>query len=159
MNKSGITMVSILIYVVIFFIFTVFAVAMSTNMNYKTLSDKGEIFINEQFEKLQYNLVKSAKSSDSVDNIVGKIAFSNNDEYKYDINKKQILKNEGVLVSNVESFNILDITNLKNKPQDFDYNIDNAKQSILVEVKFKKYGIEKISQIFIVAGDENNAQN
>jgi hypothetical protein len=159
MNKSGITMVSIVIYVVIFFIFTVFAVAMSTNMNYKTLSDKGEIFINEQFEKLQYNLVKSSKSSDSVDNILGKITFSNNDEYKYDIDKKQILKNEGVLVSNVESFNILDTTNLKNKPQDFDYNIDNAKQSILVEVKFKKYGVEKTSQIFIVAGDENNVQN
>lgn len=153
MNKSGITMISIIIYVVLFFTFTVFAIAMSTNFNYTVLSNKGEVFVNEQFEKLQYNLIKSAKASSDISDISGKIVFSNNDEYKYDINKKQILKNDGVLVSNVESFTILETTSLNNKPSNFDYNVDNLKSSILIEVKFKKYGIEKTSQIFVVSGE------
>lgn len=155
MNKSGITMISIVIYVMLFFVFTSFAILLSTNINYKTLSDKGDIWVNEQFQKLQYNLLTSGKSSDNVDKITERIVFSNNDEYTYDSDKKQILKNGGVLVSNVEYFNVLEITNLINKPTNFDYNLDNKKSTILIEVKFKKYGQEKISQIFVVTGDEN----
>ena len=155
MNKSGITMISIVIYVMLFFVFTSFAILLSTNINYKTLSDKGDIWVNEQFQKLQYNLLTSGKSSDNVDRITERIVFSNNDEYTYDSDKKQILKNGGVLVSNVEYFNVLETTNLINKPANFDYNLDNKKSIILIEVKFKKYGQEKISQIFVVTGDEN----
>lgn len=156
MKKSGITMVSIIIYVMLFFIFTSFAILISSNMNYKTLSDKGEIYINEQNQKLQYNLVKSSANSEYITKINNKIVFSNNDEYTYNTEKKEILKNGGVIASNVESFNILETTNLINKPENFDYNIDINKTNILVEVKLKKYGKEKISQIFVVAGDDSS---
>lgn len=156
MKKSGITMVSIIIYVMLFFIFTSFAILISSNMNYKTLSDKGDLYINEQFQKLQYNLVKSSTNSEYITKINNKIVFSNNDEYTYNAEKKQILKNGGLIASNVASFNILETTNLINKPENFDYNIDDNKTNILIEVKFIKYGKEKISQIFVVAGDDNS---
>lgn len=156
MKKSGITMVSIIIYVMLFFVFTSFAILISSNMNYKTLSDKGEIYINEQNQKLQYNLVKSSTNSEYITKINNKIVFSNNDEYTYNAEKKEVLKNGGVIASSVESFNILETTNLTNKPENFDYNIDSNKTNILVEVKFKKYSKEKISQIFVVAGDDSS---
>ncbi len=156
MKKSGITMVSIIIYVMLFFVFTTFAILISSNMNYKTLSDKGDLYINEQFQKLQYNLVKSSTNSEYITKINNKIVFSNNDEYTYNTEKKQILKNGGIIAGNVESFNILETTNLTNKPENFDYNIDENKTNILIEVKFKKYGKEKKAQIFVVAGDDNS---
>ncbi|MEG0872574.1 MAG: hypothetical protein RSE00_01130 [Clostridia bacterium] len=156
MNKSGITMISIVIYVALFFSFTVAAIALSMNMNYKTLSEKGNAWVSEQYEKLQYNIVKSAKASTSIDNINGKIVFSNNDEYEYIKNKKQILKNGGLLVSDVTSVNILEATSLKGKPEKFDYDIQKTKDYVCLEVQFKKYGKEKTAQIFVTAGDGIN---
>ena len=55
-KKSGITLASIVIYVSLFFVFTVFAIAMSTNINYKAMEEKANIYIYEQFDKLQYNI-------------------------------------------------------------------------------------------------------
>lgn len=100
-KKSGLTMASMILYVVLFFIFISFAISISTNMNYKILTQKGDMYINEEYDKLQYNLFKSAKASTSISFIQGDIVFSNNDIYHYDSDKKIIYKNNAVLVDSV----------------------------------------------------------
>lgn len=147
-------MTSMVLYVAIFFAFSAFAVAVSTNYNYKTLGEKGNIWINEQFDKFQINLLASGRESTDVSNIGGKIVFSNNDEYRYDSDKKKIYKNEGLCISDVEKFNIItDNTKFTN------YNVakkDNNMSAVKAEVTIKKYGVEKTFQIYITAGDEFN---
>ena len=154
MNKrSGITLTSIVIYVALFFVFTVFAVAMSTNMNYRALDEKANIYIHEQFCKLEYNMVSSAKASNSVDNVTGYFVFSNNDEYKFDSEKKAILKNDGVLVKSVENFRVIDTNKLENVDSETVSNIDNDLEYVCLEITFKKYGKQIVKQLFVTVGD------
>ncbi len=156
MCKKGLSLISMIIYVVLFFVFSAFAVAISTNINYQTLTQKGSVYANEQLQKLQYNLLFSAKNSITVDNISGKIVFSNNDEYTYNATNKKIYKNGGVLVSDVESFSIIGLEALKDTPGNFVNDVDKNIDNVCVEVKFKKYGSELSSQIFVSAGDGLN---
>lgn len=153
-NKSGVTLTSIVIYVSLFFIFTVFAIAMSTNMNYKAMEEKANIYIYEQFDKLQYNVITSAKNSNFVDNIYGKVVFSNNDEYSYDKEKKAILKNGGTLVNSVENFEVISKESIKNIPDNFSSNMDDSKEYVCIEITFKKYGKQITKQLFVTVGDE-----
>ena len=153
-KKSGITLTSIVIYVSLFFVFTVFAIAMSTNMNYKAMGEKANIYVYEQFDKFQYNIITSAKNSNFVDNIYNKVVFSNNDEYSYDKDKKVILKNGGVLVNNVEKFEIISEEKLTDIPNNFASNMDNSTNSICIEITFKKYGKQITKQLFFTVGDE-----
>lgn len=153
-KKSGITLTSIVIYVSLFFVFTVFAIAMSTNMNYKAMGEKANIYVYEQFDKFQYNITTSAKNSNFVDNIYNKVVFSNNDEYSYDKDKKVILKNGGVLVNNVENFEIISEEKLTDIPNNFASNMDNSTNSICIEITFKKYGKQITKQLFVTVGDE-----
>lgn len=154
-KKSGLSLTSIIIYVALFFIFTVFAIAMSSNMNYKAMQEKADMYIYEQFDKLQYNLLASAKDSTSADNIYEKIVFSNNDEYLYDSQKKVVLKNGGVLIKNVERFEILqDMNVISNVPQNFGSNIDSKAKYMCLEITFKKYGVSTTKQIFFTVGDD-----
>ena len=153
-KKSGITLTSIVIYVSLFFVFTVFAIAMSTNMNYKAMGEKANIYVYEQFDKFQYNIVTSAKNSNFVDNIYNKVVFSNNDEYSYDKDKKVVLKNGGVLVNNVENFEIISEEKLTDIPNNFASNMDNNTNNICIEITFKKYGKQITKQLFVTVGDE-----
>lgn len=153
-KKSGITLTSIVIYVSLFFVFTVFAIAMSTNMNYKAMGEKANIYVYEQFDKFQYNIITSAKNSNFVDNIYNKVVFSNNDEYSYDKDKKVVLKNGGVLVNNVEKFEIISEEKLTDIPNNFASNMDNSTNSICIEITFKKYGKQITKQLFFTVGDE-----
>ena len=153
MKKSGMSLVSIVLYVALFFVFSVFAIAMSSNMNYSALTQKGEIWINEEIAKLEFNIISSAKKSNDVDIISGKIVFSNEDEYRFDAETKIIYKNGGVLISDVEEFNILDIENIKNAPDKFNENIDDNIPNVLLKVKLKKYDVEKETEIVITVGD------
>ena len=153
-RKSGITLSSIVIYVALFFVFTVFAITMSTNMNYKAMEEKANIYVYEQFDKLQYNIISSAKESSSVDDIYSKIVFSNNDEYSFDNDKKVILKNGGVLVKNVESFEIISENDLSDISSNFHENMEENTESICLKITFKKYGKQITKQIFVTMGDE-----
>ena len=153
-KKSGITLTSIVIYVSLFFVFTVFAIAMSTNMNYKAMGEKANIYVYEQFDKFQYNIITSAKNSNFVDNIYNKVVFSNNDEYSYDKDKKAVLKNGGVLVNNVEKFEIIAEEKLTDIPNNFASNMDNSTNSICIGITFKKYGRQITKQLFVTVGDE-----
>lgn len=155
MKKAGISMTSMVVYVALFFAFSAFAIAISSNYNYQTLEEKGNMFVNEQFDKLQYNILKSAKQSDRVSIIADKIVFSNNDEYVYDSSKKRVLKNGGVIAMNVESFSIIDASEITGGNL-FYNNLDRDLTSVAINISLKKYGSEKVSQIFMTAGDEYN---
>lgn len=153
---------SMVMYVVLFFAFMTFATAMSTNMNYAALSQKGEVIVAENFQKLQQNVLKSAKDSVSVDNISGNIVFSNNDEYTYDSSKKEVLKNGSKIISDVTDFKIIELSEITSVPDSFlvveagEYiNIDASKDYVCVSVTIKKYGVEKTSQIIVTVGDGN----
>lgn len=150
--RSGITMMSIVLYVTLFFIFTIFAISFSTNMNISALSKKGEIYTNEQFDKLQYNIVKSAKASNDVSIISDSIVFSNNDTYKYDSDKMIIIKNDSILIKNVESFKIINYSDL-NILKDSNVSIDSKNKLFAIELTLKKYDSKKSEQLFFNVGD------
>lgn len=153
-KKSGLTLSSILIYVTLFFIFTVFAISMSTNMSYKSMEEKANIYIHEQFDKLQYNMLDSSKKSNNVEEIFGKIVFSNDDEYVYDAKEKQILKNDSVLIDNVEEYKIITLNDLENIPDIYISNINKKSSNICLEITFKKYGKQITKELVITPGDE-----
>ena len=157
MNKKGLSMVSMLVYVVLFFAFSAFAVAMATNLNYRTLTEKGQIINNEHLQKLQYNLINSAKNSNTIEDISGKIVFSNNDEYTYSEVDKKIYKNGGIIATDVESFKIIDVSELENTPVNFSTNLDTDIDYICIEVTFNKYSHKLTEKIFITVGDGINA--
>lgn len=102
MNKNGITMVSIVMYVVIFFALTAIATGVTIAMNSNSLKDKGKIYVQEAEIKLKNNLLNSFENSDSITTISNKLIFSNNDEYYYEPENKIIYKNGGILIQNVE---------------------------------------------------------
>lgn len=146
-SKSGLTMASMILYVVLFFIFIAFAVSISTNMNYKILTQKGDMYINEEYDKLQYNLFKSAKVSNSISFIQNDIIFSNNDIYHYDSNKKIIYKNNAILVDSVDSF----------EPKvSSELNITDKSKYLSYNVVFNKYKQQLSKDIFVSVGDVND---
>ena len=152
-RRSGVTLNSIVVYVSLFFVFTVFVISMGTNINYKEMGEKAHIYIYEQFDKLQYNIVNSAKNSYSVDNIYGKIIFSNNDEYYYDKEKKVIFKNNGILVKNVENLSIDSINNVSDVKESFATECEESVNNICINITFKKYDKQIEKQIFVAVGD------
>lgn len=154
MNKKGLSMISMLVYVVLFFAFSAFAVGIATNMNYRTLSQKGNMINNEQLQKLQYNLLNSAKESQFIEQIGNRIVFSNNDEYYYDEANKRVMKNEGIIATDVTAFRVVTVEEMKNVPENFVNNLDKNKDNIGIEVTFTKYKHELKEIIFVTVGDE-----
>lgn len=153
MNKRGITLVSIVLYVVLFFAFTTFAILMSSNINYKIMGEKGMMFIQEQRDKLQVNLLSSAKMSEWIQKDNQKVVFSNNDIYEFNAETKVITKNGGVLIRNVEECNF----NLGISDISLNNNIDVTKISkdvLAIKVKLLKYGQEKECEYVFYVGDE-----
>lgn len=153
---------SMVIYVALFFTFMTFATVLAANMNYTSLAYKGKVINAENFQKLQYNILNSAKNSITIDKINGNIIFSNNDEYVYDSNKKAVFKNDVKIISDVTNFEIVSIDKLTNVPNSFltvddnEYvNLDMSKDYICINVTLQKYGVETTSQIFVTVGDEN----
>lgn len=143
MKKSGITMTSIMVYVALFFIFTSAAIAISSNMNYRTLSQKGEMIVNEEIQKLQFNLFYSAKRSRFVEKINGRIVFSNNDSYVYDAEKQELRKNETILLKGVSQFEMVEDTM-------------NHNDRITIHVKIEKYHQVGEKTLFFTLGDDEN---
>ena len=153
MQRRGISLISMIIYVVLFFGFSAIAISLTTNMNMKTLAKKGSIYCQEQIEKLQYNLIDSAKKSEYFDNVSGTIVFSNNDEYKYDDTKKCILKNGGVLVKDVSSFQILSKDGITGFSDINKGHIDKNINYITIKVTIFKYSKSYDYELFITLGD------
>lgn len=152
--KKGFTVVSLVLYVMLFFTFTVFATAISTNLNRKILSEKGRIVINENYMKIYTNLVDSAKKSNSIDVVGNDIIFSNGDVYKYISANQELLKNSGNLANNINGFTIKNLTDVLGTTYDVN-SIDIAK-CISVNVSFKKYNESISKDIIITVGDDLN---
>lgn len=106
MNKKGITMLSLVIYVILLFGITVFVTITSNTINERMFNERGLAINVTSSDKLEYNMLSSSNDSTYLDVFDNKIAFSNGDTYRYDSNKKVIYKNESVLVDNVYGFTI-----------------------------------------------------
>ncbi|MEG1008491.1 MAG: hypothetical protein RSC92_03380 [Clostridia bacterium] len=114
--KNGITMVSMVIYVLLFFSFTVIAISISSNLNKNIITDKSISNMNKDYLKLYTNILSSAKNSNSFDFIDNTVSFSNNDIYTF--KDKCIYKNNEKIISNVTSMSLGTINNLDNINKD-----------------------------------------
>ncbi|MEG1141171.1 MAG: hypothetical protein RSE41_01730 [Clostridia bacterium] len=114
--KNGITMVSMVIYVLLFFTFTVIAISISSNLNKNIITDKSISNMNKDYLKLYTNILSSAKNSNSFDFIDNTVSFSNNDIYTF--KDKCIYKNNEKIISNVTSMSLGTINNLDNINKD-----------------------------------------
>lgn len=104
--KKGVTLSSLIIYIVLFTSFTVFVSNIFSNMNERLFDDRGEAINYSTLNKLQYNVDDSSIKSNDVQLSENGIVYSNGDSYLYDSTSKLILKNGGILCQNVESFNV-----------------------------------------------------
>lgn len=109
-SKKGITMVSIIVYVLLFFAFTSIAIVISSRINQNLFNDRGNAINITAINKLEYNLLKSANESYNVDMVVEEnkstLTFSNSDVYVFDKDKNIIYKNGGKLVKFVKECNV-----------------------------------------------------
>ena len=102
--KKGVSLASLVLYLVLFTAFTAFAASISTNVNEKLFDNRGKAINYSNLNKLQYNIENSALESQDVVLSGNVVTYSNGDVYKYDSDKKVILKNGGVLCQNVDVF-------------------------------------------------------
>ncbi len=109
-SKKGITVTSIVVYVILFFMFTTITTVLSSKINGNLFNDRGTSINITAINKLEYNLLDSADKSYSVKGTVNDnstiLTFSNNDEYVFDKEKHKIYKNGGELVDFLKDFDI-----------------------------------------------------
>lgn len=138
-NKKGITVASLIVYVVLFFLFTSVVVMISSNINNKIFSDRANINNYKNSAKAMTYVLNSAKNSKDATEIDERLVFSNNDEYVYKNNT--LYKNDKVILR--------DITNFEYSITD----ISNNKKNVNVTFRFKKYTKElEKTYNFIVGG-------
>lgn len=130
-KKSGLTMTSIVMYVVIFFALTILATGVTMAMNSNSLQDKGKIFVEEENLKIKKNIKLSLENSKNVYKIGDKLIFSNGDEYSFDNSTRILYKNGGILSQNLLSFEI----NIKEKM--------NVTYGVNVKYTLEKYNQNK----------------
>jgi hypothetical protein len=103
-DKRGITVSSLVLYVVLFFGLTAFLSTVYSNLN-KSLFDNRGIALNyTNLNKLQYNITDSAFKSNDVIVESNSLKYSNGDIYTYNENNDTILLNGGVLCTSVSRF-------------------------------------------------------
>ena len=105
-TKNGVTLASLVIYIVLFTGFTIFVSITSTNMNERLFDNRGEAINYSYLNKLQYNLEDSSMNSQDVSVTENEITYSNGDRYTYNADEGVIYKNEGILCLNVSSFTV-----------------------------------------------------
>lgn len=103
-RKRGITISSLVIYVVLFFVFTFFVTSITANVNKTMFIERGKVNNTKNISKLNSYFVGSSKKSNDVYLVNGNIVFSNNDEYRYDANKKILYKNDKIILKGVTKF-------------------------------------------------------
>lgn len=132
--KKGITMTSLVVYILLFTTFTIFVSNISGNLNDELLDDRGQAINYSNLNKLQYNIDNSSFESNSVrittetaesgEAIKYTISYSNGDTYEYDREKQVIYKNKGILCKNVSEFEakVEDSINEQKVTIDIDFN-------------------------------------
>ncbi len=133
MNKKGVTVSSLIVYVVLFYLFTSFVVMISSNINNKIFSDRANVQMNKDATKTITFFLNSAKNSYDVNEIGGELVFANNDEYTY--KNERLYKNDKLILRDVKNFEY-SITEITPK-----------KKVISVSVDFEKY-TKKLSKTF-----------
>lgn len=114
-TKKGVTLASLVIYIVLFTSFTIFVSITSTNMNGRLFDNRGEAINYSYLNKLQYNLENSAMNSQDVSIAENEITYSNGDRYTYNSNESIIYKNGGILCLNVSNFSTVLETGVNTK--------------------------------------------
>lgn len=103
--KQGITIASLVIYLILFSTLTIVVSLIYTNMNDTLFLNRGRAINDVAFNKLQYNITNSALSSNNIEITSSNvIKYSNGDIYEYDEEAEIILLNGGILCSNVSAF-------------------------------------------------------
>lgn len=110
-KKRGLTMMSLVVYVVLLAAFTGVALTVSNNLSNSVFADKGIAYDMTNYEKIMYYLNKSAMESSSADATSSTVTFSNGDKFEYNATKNELKMNGGVLCRNVYTFSIGDIQN------------------------------------------------
>lgn len=103
-SKKGITVSSLVLYVVLFFGLTAFLSIVYTNMNETMFNNRGTALNYTMLNKLEYNLTDSSFNSIDVAIVNDVITFSNGDKYYYDEAKDMVILNNGVLCTSVSKF-------------------------------------------------------
>ena len=150
--KKGITLISIIIYLVLFTTFTAFAVSLTSNMNRNVLMDKGNSIIETEYSKIYTNLLSSAKNSSYFNVSKGEIKFSNGDIYIFDVSNSILYKNGGILCNSLNSFNLKNLENLSSITIEED--ILRKSESLYIEVGLKKYDSSLKRDIIVSLGDD-----
>jgi len=100
--KRGITVSSIVVYVILFFAFTTITTVISSRFNKNLFNDRGTAINITAINKLEYNLLSSSNESHNVETVVNgnktTVTFSNGDVYVFDLDNNTIYKNGGKLV-------------------------------------------------------------
>ncbi len=125
-SKRGITVSSLVLYVVLFFGITTFLSIVYTNMNETMFNNRGMALNYTMLNKLEYNLVESSTNSIDVVAASDVVTFSNGDKYYYDETKDVILLNSGILCTSVSKFNPTVAS-------------ENGVKKLTIEVSFNKY--------------------
>lgn len=122
-KKTGITMMSLVVYVVLLAAFTGVALTVSNNLSNSVFADKGIAYDMTNYEKIMYYLNNSAMESSSVDVTSTALTFSNGDKFEYNSAKNELKMNGGVLCRNVYAF-----------------GIENTQNNLLnIDITLKKY--------------------
>ncbi|MEG0073281.1 MAG: hypothetical protein RR922_05345 [Clostridia bacterium] len=140
MKKKGVTLSALLVYVVLFYLFTMTATMISSNINNKIFKDRAKVYNYKNSEKTMAYLIESTRNSSSVDVISNKLVFANNDEYK--IVNNTVYKNDKVILRDVEKFEYSTA------------DISKYKQQVSINIVFKKY-TQKLEKNFnfVVGGN------
>lgn len=109
--KKGITMTSLVVYIVLLAAFTGIALMVSSNLSDSVFSDKGVSINMASYEKAMYYLNKSAMESTSVTVTDSSVTFSNGDAFEYDDAKNELKMNGGILCKNISKFSVGNVEN------------------------------------------------
>lgn len=110
-KKRGLTMMSLVVYVVLLAAFTGVALSVSNNLSNSVFADKGIAYDMTNYEKIMYYLNKSAMESTDANVTATSVTFSNGDIFEYNVTKNELKMNGGILCRNVSQFDIGNIQN------------------------------------------------
>lgn len=134
-KKRGITVTSIVLYVILFFLFTSVTTVISSRFNKNLFNDRGNAINVTAINKLEYNLLNSANNSYMASKVVNgnktTITFSNSDTYVFDLDDKVIYKNGGKLIKHIKACEI----NYNNELVDIDITLNKYTNEVTRNIK------------------------
>lgn len=134
--KKGVTITSLVVYVILLFALTTFSVVISNNLNGRLFSERGLSINMTGFNKLQYNLFNSSIKSKKASVFSKEISFSNGDVYTYDEINKLIKKNNSTLINNVIDFETESISNSRGNLIKITIELNKYLNKVKKEIKF-----------------------